>query len=150
MVRRHLIIKDGTSERFEHRRLSRSRMMTSPRLARIRPLPPSTWVVRKAEWDLVRGTQQGQRPCAPRRQAGHKTVSDQCANHLKKVLLCRGHPHKTLSNALYVRQSSDAERLGECLLSAGFFVVHPVQQRNPLFSPCSSETAGLHLSGVEP
>ena len=50
--------------------------------------------VRFAEWDPIRGTHQGQRSDAPRKQAGHKTASDQTPL-TKNVLLCRSHPHRT-------------------------------------------------------
>ena len=50
--------------------------------------------VRFAEWDSIRGTHQGQRSDAPRKQAGHKTASDQ-KPLAKNVLLCRSHPHRT-------------------------------------------------------
>jgi hypothetical protein len=36
-----------------------------------------TSCVRSADWDSIRGTHQGQRSDAPRKQAGHKTASDQ-------------------------------------------------------------------------
>ncbi len=51
---------------------------------------------RKADRNLVCRTHQGQRS-KPRKQAGHKTASDQCTNHIKNVLLCRSHPHRTFA-----------------------------------------------------
>ena len=57
-------------------------------------------VVREGVWDLVSGNHQGQRPRAPRKQAGHKTASDYCPNQLKNILLCRKHPHKTFATII--------------------------------------------------
>ena len=45
-------------------------------------------------WDLVCGNHQGQRPRAPRKQAGHTSASDQCEITFENVLLCRSYPHR--------------------------------------------------------
>ncbi len=44
----------------------------------------------------------------PRKQAGHMTASDKGTNHLKNVLLCRGHPHMPfVHNAALVEMGSE-------------------------------------------
>ena len=61
-----------------------------------------TSTVRKAEWDSIRGTHQGQRSYTQRQQAGHKTASDQIPL-TKNILLCRSHPHRTKRTSAIVR-----------------------------------------------
>ncbi len=66
--------------------------------------------VRCAEWDSVRGNHQGQRSCAPRKQAEHKTASDKLQVTSKMSCYAR---------AIHTGQSVSSLRLRERPLRDG-------------------------------
>ena len=63
-----------------------------------------TWFVETIHCQTGVATQrreEGQRPRAPRQQAGHKTASDKTTITAKKVLQGRSHPHRTERKLLF-------------------------------------------------